>query len=72
MLDKRVRSDGIGSISFGGPVTGEWRWGKGNPPRCPTVDDIDSVIPGRGVNSQWMIFATLGGNLEESNRETEP
>jgi hypothetical protein len=43
MLDKRIRSDGIGSISFGGPVTGEWQWGKGNPPRCPTFDDIDNV-----------------------------
>jgi hypothetical protein len=26
VVEKRVRSDGIGIISFGGPVTGEWRW----------------------------------------------
>jgi hypothetical protein len=42
-VDKRVRSDGIGSISFGGPVTSEWSWGKNIPPRCPTFDDIDQV-----------------------------
>ena len=43
VVDKWVRSDGIGSISFGGPVTGEWRWGRNNPPRSPTFDDIDNV-----------------------------
>jgi hypothetical protein len=43
MLDKWVRSDGVGTLSFGGPVTGEWRWGKNNPPRPPTFDDIDQV-----------------------------
>jgi hypothetical protein len=43
LVDKRVRRDGIGSISFGGAVTGEWRWGRGNPPRPPTFDDVDSV-----------------------------
>jgi len=26
IIDKSVRHDGIGSISFGGPVSGEWRW----------------------------------------------
>src|SRR5947208_14608558 len=31
------------SISFGGPVSGEWRWGRNNPPRPPTFDDIDSA-----------------------------
>jgi len=43
MVDKWVRHDGIGSISFGGPVTGHWRWGRHNTPRSPTFDDIDDV-----------------------------
>src|SRR5262249_26298505 len=43
VVEKRVRPDGIGIISFGGPVTGEWRWGKNNPPRPPTFDDIDQA-----------------------------
>jgi hypothetical protein len=43
LIDKRVQSDGIGSISFGGPVTGEWQWGRNNPPRVPTFDDIDDA-----------------------------
>lgn len=42
MIDKRVRSDGIGSISFGGPVTArDWSTGKNRPPRPPTFDDLD-------------------------------
>jgi hypothetical protein len=42
MVGKWVRRDGIGSISC--PVQGgDWRWGKNNPPRCPTFDDIDNV-----------------------------
>jgi len=45
IIDKSVRHDGIGSISFGGPVSGEWRWGRNNPPRPPTFDDIDSADP---------------------------
>lgn len=43
VVDKRVRADGKGIISFGGPVTGEWQWGKRNPPRPPTFDDIDNA-----------------------------
>jgi len=43
MIDKSVRDDGIGSISFGGPVRGEWQWGKGNPPQSPTFDDVDNA-----------------------------
>lgn len=43
MIDKFVRLDGIGSISFGGPVKGEWQWGRGNPPRSPTFDDVNDV-----------------------------
>jgi len=42
-VDKRVRPDGIGSISFGGPVKGETQWGRGNPPRPPTFDDVNNV-----------------------------
>jgi hypothetical protein len=42
MIDKRVRRDGTGSISFGGPVTGEWR-PKNSAPRAPTFDDVDDV-----------------------------
>jgi hypothetical protein len=43
LIDKRTRTDGIGTISFGGPVTGEWRSGRNNPPRPPTFDDIDDA-----------------------------
>jgi hypothetical protein len=43
LIDKRVRSDGNGIISFGGPVTAEWQWGNGKPPRPPTFDDIDNA-----------------------------
>jgi hypothetical protein len=64
MLDKRVRSDRIGSISFGGPVTGEWRWGKGNPPRCPTFDDIDNV------DGVYQIAARLQGQASNSPATT--
>jgi hypothetical protein len=42
VTDKRVRGDGIGSISFGGPLSGEWR-SKNKPPRPPTFDDIDNA-----------------------------
>jgi hypothetical protein len=42
-IQKKVRSDGIGSIAFGGSVIGEWRWGKNNPPRPPTFDDVDNA-----------------------------
>jgi hypothetical protein len=43
MIDKRVRVDGNGSISFGGPVRGEWQSGRGNPHRSPTFDDVDDA-----------------------------
>jgi len=43
MVDKYVRADGIGSISFGGPVRGEWTSGRNNPPRPPTFDDVDNA-----------------------------
>ena len=43
MIGKKVRSDGIGSIAFGGPVTAKFRAGKNNPPRPPTFDDVDGA-----------------------------
>jgi hypothetical protein len=43
VVDKRARLDGIGSISFGGPIRVEWQWGRRNPPRPPTFDDVDDV-----------------------------
>src|SRR5262249_38494945 len=43
VIDKWVRHDGIGSIRFGGPVSGERRGGRNNSPRPPTFDDIDSA-----------------------------
>ena len=43
VIDKRVRSDGIGSIAFGGQVTSEWRAGRNNPPRPPTFEDVDDA-----------------------------
>jgi hypothetical protein len=45
MIDKRVRPDGIGSISFGAPYRGDWQFGKNRPPRPPTFDDVDSIEP---------------------------
>ncbi len=43
MVDKRVRPDGIGSISFGGPLRAAWQMGRRNPPRPPTFDDVEAV-----------------------------
>jgi hypothetical protein len=43
IVDKGVRRDGIGSISFGCPVTDEWRWVRNNPPGPPTFEDVDNV-----------------------------
>ncbi|HSS99320.1 MAG TPA: hypothetical protein VLK33_19935 [Terriglobales bacterium] len=43
LVDKQVRSDGNGRISFGGPVTGHFQWGKNNPPRPLTFDDVDDA-----------------------------
>jgi hypothetical protein len=42
MIDAQVRADGIGRISFGGPVSGEWR-SKRSLPRPPTFDDVDGA-----------------------------
>lgn len=41
-INKKVRSDGIGRIAFGGPVTGQWR-SRYSGPRPPTFDDIDNA-----------------------------
>jgi hypothetical protein len=43
VVEKQVRPDGIGIISFGGPVSGGFQWGKNNSPRPPTFDDIDQA-----------------------------
>jgi hypothetical protein len=43
MIDKFARSDGIGSISFGAPLTGRWMRTRGSAPRCPTFDDVDDA-----------------------------
>lgn len=43
IIDKKIRFDGIGSIAFGGAVTGEWRWKGNNTPRPPTFDDVDNA-----------------------------
>ena len=64
IIDKWVRHDGIGSISFGGPVSGEWRWGRNNPPRPPTFDDIDSV------DSVYQIAARLREQTQKPGAPT--
>jgi len=63
VVDKRVRADGIGSISFGGPVTGEWQWGKNKPPRPPTFDDVNDV------NSVYKIIVRLHDQARRSTGE---
>ena len=60
VVDKWVRQDGIGSISFGGTVRGEWSWGRNNPPRPPTFDDIDDV------DSVYQIAARLREQAQKS------
>lgn len=42
MIDKRVRPDGIGSISFGGQVPFQMR-GEDSPPRPPTFEDVEQA-----------------------------
>ena len=59
IIEKSVRKDGIGRISFGGPVTGEWRWGRNNPPRPPTFDDVDSA------DSVYQIAARLREQIQK-------
>jgi len=66
IIDKSVRHDGIGSISFGGPVTGEWRWGRNNPPRPPTFDDIDSA------DSVYQIAARLREQAQKPTSSRGP
>jgi hypothetical protein len=43
MIDKRIRSDGIGDIALNGVVENRWRSGKNNPPLAPTFRDIDNA-----------------------------
>jgi hypothetical protein len=59
IIEKSVRKDGVGRISFGGPVTGEWRWGRNNPPRPPTFDDVDSA------DSVYQIAARLREQIQK-------
>jgi hypothetical protein len=42
MIDYRVRADGIGSISFGGPLQGQLQ-ARGAPPRPPTFEDVNDA-----------------------------
>ena len=65
MVEKRVRTDGIGSISFGGPVRGEWQLGRANPPRPPTFDDVDAV------ESVYQIVIRLHGQARKSAGATD-
>ncbi len=62
IIDKQIRADGNGRISFGGPVNGEMRWGKGNPPRPPTFDDVDNA------DGVYRIAMQL---LEDAHKKTE-
>jgi hypothetical protein len=64
IIDKWVRHDGIGSISFGGAVSAEWRWGRNNLPRPPTFDDIDSV------DSVYQIAARLREQTQKPGAPT--
>jgi len=64
IIEKSVRRDGIGRISFGGPVSGEWRWGRNNPPRPPTFDDIDSA------DSVYQIAACLREQTQKPGAPT--
>lgn len=44
MIDKHVRYDGIGSISFGARFQAEWQWGRNSQtPRAPSFDDIENA-----------------------------
>ena len=46
VIDRRVRGDGNGSISFGGPVAGDFQFTKrsnNQTPRFPTFYDIDNA-----------------------------
>ena len=64
IIDKSVRHDGIGSISFGAPVSGEWRWRRNNPLRPPTFDDIASV------DSVYQIAARLREQTQKPGAPT--
>jgi len=60
VVGKEVRPDGNGRISFGGPVVGQWRWGRNNPPRPPTFDDVDDA------DSVYQIVARLHDKARNS------
>lgn len=64
VIDKRVRSDGNGSISFGGPVASDFQFGKrNNQPRFPTFFDID------GADS---LYQTIQGLQDEARKAARP
>lgn len=69
VIDKRVRSDGIGIISFGGPVRGEWQWGKGNPPRPCTLMTSMTPIP---CTSSRFDFAIRRGSQRRKRLRAGP
>jgi hypothetical protein len=60
IIEKSVRRDGIGSICFGGPVTGEWKMGRTRTPRPPTFDDVDSA------DSVYQTAARLRDQIQKS------
>jgi hypothetical protein len=63
IIEKSVRHDGIGSICFGGPVSGEWKMGRNRTPRLPTFDDIDSADS---------VYQTAARLREQSRRPAAP
>jgi hypothetical protein len=65
IIDKSIRRNGIGSISFGGPVTAEWGRGRRyRPPRPPTFDDLDNA------QSVYQIVIRLHDQARNSARST--
>ena len=63
MIDKRIRSNGTGDTSFGGPVTDEWQFGgRRNTPRPLTFDDLDDV------GSVYSIAIRLNDQARKSER----
>lgn len=59
-VDKRVRSDGIGSIMFGGPTADNSRWGENRRFEFPTFEDVDDV------DSVYQIVARLHDQARKS------
>lgn len=66
VIDRWVRRDGIGSISFGGSVTGDWQWGRSSVPRPPTFDDVDEA------DSVYQIVIRLQAQARTAGDTTSP